>query len=55
MPTVRDARIDDAEAIGPIQIRARPAAYRGIMPDRCLDALVPPERVRITGESRLAA
>ncbi len=36
---VRDARPDDADAMGVIHVRAWQAAYRGAMPDEYLDGL----------------
>jgi GNAT superfamily N-acetyltransferase len=36
---IRNASIDDADAIGAVVVRAWQAAYRGIMPDDYLDGL----------------
>jgi hypothetical protein len=36
---IRNASIDDADAIGAVVVRAWQAAYRGIMPDAFLDGL----------------
>jgi ribosomal protein S18 acetylase RimI-like enzyme len=36
---IRNANVDDAEAIGAVVVRAWQAAYRGIMPDDYLDGL----------------
>ena len=38
-PAVREATVDDAEAIGSIHVRAWQAIYRGVMPDEYLDGL----------------
>jgi ribosomal protein S18 acetylase RimI-like enzyme len=42
--TIRDASVDDADAIGSVSVRAWQAAYRGIMPDAYLDGLRAEER-----------
>jgi ribosomal protein S18 acetylase RimI-like enzyme len=36
---IRSARVDDADAMGEVVVRAWQAAYRGIMPDDYLDGL----------------
>lgn len=41
---VRSARVEDAEAMGLIHVRAWQAAYRGVMPDDYLDGLRPEDR-----------
>jgi ribosomal protein S18 acetylase RimI-like enzyme len=37
--TIRPARVDDADAVGEIHVRAWQSAYRGMMPDDYLDGL----------------
>ncbi len=37
--TIRPARVDDADAVGEIHVRAWQTAYRGMMPDDYLDSL----------------
>ena len=44
---VRDATLDDAEAMGRVHVRAWQAAYRGAMPDAYLDGLDPTDRARM--------
>jgi len=43
-PAIRQARPDDADRIGAIQVLAWQAAYRGVMPDAYLDDLDPDDR-----------
>jgi len=38
-PTIREAHVDDARAIGTLHVRSWRAAYRGILPDALLDGL----------------
>lgn len=45
-PTIRLARLDDAEAISHLQVRAWQSAYRGILPDAMLDAMDPDKNAR---------
>jgi ribosomal protein S18 acetylase RimI-like enzyme len=42
--TIRPAGVDDAAALGAIQVRAWQSAYRGVMPDDYLDGLRAEER-----------
>jgi ribosomal protein S18 acetylase RimI-like enzyme len=37
--TIRPARVDDADAVGEVHVRAWQSAYRGMMPDDYLDGL----------------
>jgi ribosomal protein S18 acetylase RimI-like enzyme len=39
MVTIRPARVEDADAVGEVHVRAWRAAYRGVMPDDYLDGL----------------
>jgi ribosomal protein S18 acetylase RimI-like enzyme len=39
--TIRPARVDDADAVGEVHVRAWQSAYRGVMPDDYLDGLQP--------------
>jgi ribosomal protein S18 acetylase RimI-like enzyme len=41
---IRIAQADDADAMGLLHVRAWQQAYRGVMPDAYLDALLPSER-----------
>ena len=42
--TIRAAVVDDADAMGRLHVRAWQRAYRDVMPDAYLDALLPSER-----------
>lgn len=44
---IRAARVDDADAMGRVHVRAWQSAYRGVMPDAYLDALSPEERAEM--------
>jgi ribosomal protein S18 acetylase RimI-like enzyme len=39
MVVIRPARVDDADAVGEVHVRAWQSAYRGMMPDDYLDGL----------------
>jgi ribosomal protein S18 acetylase RimI-like enzyme len=52
--SVRDARLDDAEAIGTIHVRCWQHAYAGIVPQALLDSLDEMQRIR-QWQERLAA
>ena len=45
--TIRAAVLDDADAMGRLHVRAWQRAYRGVMPDAYLDALLPSERAEM--------
>jgi ribosomal protein S18 acetylase RimI-like enzyme len=59
---IRSARLDDADALGLIHVRAWQTAYRGVMPDDYLDGLRPEDRAemwrrgltRAQGEQRVS-
>jgi ribosomal protein S18 acetylase RimI-like enzyme len=44
-PTIREAVLEDAEAIGRLHVRAWQAAYKGILPQEILDGLDVEERI----------
>lgn len=44
---IRDAVVDDANAMGHLHVRAWQAAYRGVMPDQYLDGLRADDRVEL--------
>lgn len=44
---VRDAAVDDANAMGHLHVRAWQSAYRGVMPDEYLDGLQAHDRVEM--------
>jgi GNAT superfamily N-acetyltransferase len=44
---VRDAVVDDANAMGHLHVRAWQSAYRGVMPDEYLDGLQAHDRVEM--------
>jgi GNAT superfamily N-acetyltransferase len=44
---IRDALVDDANAMGHLHVRAWQAAYRGVMPDEYLDGLSADDRVEM--------
>lgn len=39
--TIRPARVEDADAVGEVHVRAWRSAYRGVLPDAYLDGLRP--------------
>lgn len=43
---IRDATVEDADALGDVHVRAGKSAYRGVMPDEYLDGLDAVERVQ---------
>jgi ribosomal protein S18 acetylase RimI-like enzyme len=45
--TIRDAVLDDADAMGHLHVRAWQSAYRGVMPDEYLDGLQAQDRVEM--------
>jgi ribosomal protein S18 acetylase RimI-like enzyme len=45
--TIRAAVVDDADAMGRLHVRAWQRAYRGMIPDAYLDALLPSERAEM--------
>lgn len=44
---IRDAVVDDANAMGHLHVRAWQSAYRGVMPDEYLDGLEADDRVEM--------
>lgn len=44
---IRDAVVDDANAMGRLHVRAWQSAYRGVMPDEYLDGLQADDRIEI--------
>jgi GNAT superfamily N-acetyltransferase len=49
-PTIRRARVEDADAIGRVQVETWRAAYRGLLPDEIVDSFDVEERRRLWRE-----